>query len=124
MTAPRIPPLAEMDPDAQVRGVAWRLHAPSPTGGKVYSIAVFGELLITAWGRADHAGRFGAGAQIKTTGCPDHGTALDIALRRTTEKEKKGYTISIGPSQTTLTARYHASPETIITRILRDGEPL
>jgi len=110
--------------DQLTNGIGWRLHAPSATGGKVYSIAVFGELLITAWGRADHAGRFGAGAQIKTTGCPDHGTALDIALRRTTEKEKKGYTISIGPSRATLTARYHASPETIITRILRDGEPL
>jgi len=110
--------------DQLTNGIGWRLHAPSATGGKVYSIAVFGELLITAWGRADHAGRFGAGAHIRTQHFPTRDAALDVAMQRTLDKEKKGYTISIGPSRTTLPTRYHTSPETIIARILRDGEPI
>jgi len=108
-------------------GVAWRLRAPSASGGKVYTIAVIGSTLVTAWGRATAAGRNGAGSQGSVVAHSSAAGALAAAQVRTAEKESGGYALEIEPKRVTFTDipvpdTFDALNATMM--ILRNGERL
>lgn len=77
--------------------IAWRLKAPSTSGGKVYTVAVVGDVLVTSWGRSTVAGRYGSGSQCRVERCNSHDHAFAMAMARTKGKEEGGYFLDIPP---------------------------
>jgi predicted DNA-binding WGR domain protein len=86
-------------------GIAWRLYAPSDTGGKIYTIAVIGNDLVVAWGRRTAAGMSGAGSQAKVEPYPSHAAALAAAMERTIAKESRGYRMDLEPRRLNVSGR-------------------
>ena len=88
-------------------GIAWRLLAPSDSGGKIYTIAVIGSDLVVAWGRASAAGPglSTAGSQAKVEHFPSHVRALAAAMERTQAKQDRGYDIDMAPRQLDVTGK-------------------
>jgi predicted DNA-binding WGR domain protein len=103
--------------------VAWRLTAPSTSGGKVYSIAVVGTEVWTAWGQHRAAGPSGAGSQAKIIECASPAAADDWAWKQTLEKQEKGYRLDIAPRAIEIdVARYTVLG--VMERMLKLGEPI
>jgi len=94
-----------METQTKIVGIAWRLLAPSDSGGKVYSIAVIGSALVVAWGRRTAAGGNGAGSQSKVEPYPSHAAALAAAMERTIAKQDRGYEMDVLPRQLDVTGR-------------------
>lgn len=107
--------------------VAWRLLAPSVSGGKVYTIAVVGNIIITAWGRADAIGSYGAGTNATATAYHTHAAALVVAQERTSEKEARGYNLDLAPVQHTFRdweTQTTWKPVNLAGRVLENGKPV
>lgn len=79
------------------RAIAWRMRAPSASGGKVYTIAVRDRTVITCWGRASSAGPNGPGSQGRAQHYRDHNVAVAAAQQTTAAKENEGYVLDIAP---------------------------
>lgn len=95
----------ETQAQTQTVGIAWRLFAPSDSGGKVYSIAVIGNALVVAWGRRSSAGGNGPGSQSKVERFPSHAAALTAAMERTAAKEQREYVMDVLPRKLDVTGR-------------------
>lgn len=102
------------------RIIAWRLLAPSTSGGKVYTIAVFDTELFVCWGRAVVAGDYDPGVQSKREYFASHASALAAAMDRTTAKQERGYEMDIPPKQ--LPEEGSGLYTAIVRRVLRDGK--
>ena len=94
-----------METQTRTMGIAWRLMAPSDSGGKVYTIAVIGNSMIVAWGRRTAAGPAGAGSQAKVEIFPSHAKALAAAMDRTVAKQERDYEMDVTPRQLDVTGR-------------------
>jgi len=94
-----------METQTKTVGIAWRLLAPSDSGGKVYTIAVIGNNLVVAWGRRTTAGPTGPGSQGKVETYPSHAKAMAAAMERTIAKEGRGYEMDVTPRKFDVTGR-------------------
>lgn len=105
------------------RVVAWRLRAPSYGGGKVYTVAVVGSDVWTAWGRSSAAGAAGAGSQAKILRFATPTAADAEAWQKTLDKQEGGYTLDIAPRWCNVdpTSRSQLG---VLDFILRHGEPI
>jgi predicted DNA-binding WGR domain protein len=102
--------------------IAWRLSAPSTSGGKVYTIAVIGEWLITGWGRRTTAGTLGIGSQTKIERFYSNDSALVAALDRTRAKEDHDYNMDVHPRAMELVLPADGEPTTgMAQQVLRNG---
>lgn len=72
--------------------VAWMLTSPSVSGGKVYQIMLVENFLITGWGSMQ-----GPTKQYKVEQHNTPGIAKQVALTKTSDKEAKGYALSVPP---------------------------
>ena len=106
------------------RAVAWRMIAPSASGGKVYSIAINGTAVATCWGRARTAGPSGAGAQGRVARYRTPGEAFAAAQQATLSKEGAGYSLDIPPRTVTAPASTTLPVTDAVGMVLRDGSPV
>lgn len=112
--------------------VAWRLYAPSASGGKHYYVLLFGTYVLIGWGSVSGTPQYKMHTFNSAT------AANAFAVEQTSVKEKKGYQLDKEPMASDAPAsqwldwlmpyRSHRGSSTALDRIFRmifsGGTPL